>query len=182
MFGPVILLLVIAVMAYFFLPRQMVLSRWNQYFDGLQFSAQEFYSEVELNIETRKLPNVSCSRVSHPERNFLLSQREYLKINCQELVIEVCASHFGTGSFVSWWLSKSVSYVEMKSAESSSKFATLVQATFDKTKYQLDKAEAFKSCINLVVKDAIEKVSTAKGYRSNLVYEKESVLPFSQFS
>lgn len=181
MLNIILLLLIIAAIMYFFFPRQMVLSRWNHYFDGLQISAQDFYTEIELNIETRKLPNVSCSRVAHPERNFLLSQREYLKINCQELVIEVCASHFGTGSFVSWWLSKSVSYVEMKSAESSSKFATLVQATFDKTKYQLDKADAFKSCISLVVQEAIEKVSTAKGVRGMAELPAETETSFSQY-
>jgi len=164
---PIIFLIIfILILVFVFFPRLLVISRWHHLFDKFQFSVQDFYNEVERGIKERELPGVYIFRTEHPEQSVLLAQREYLRVRYEHLIFEICASPYGKGSFVSWWLYRSVSYFEAKAAQSNSTSAAIYESLATKTMYQMDKATMFKESVHLAVTKAIEVMSTAKGYRT----------------
>lgn len=81
-----------------------VLSHWYHLIENIQHSPKEFYTAVEEAIGRRQIPDVSLSRVDHQEGGVFSASREYLRVQREELVFDVCSAHFGTGFFVSWWL------------------------------------------------------------------------------
>lgn len=165
MIGTIILLVFLGLIVLIFLPKLALLSRWYHFFDGFQFSAQEFYQAVEQEVTARKVPDVQISRVTHAEKNILSAQREYLQIRHQEFIFEIGGANFGTGSFVSWWMYRSVSWLERKVTESNSKNKVFFEWMISKARHQTDKADMFKECISIAVKSAIETMTSGKGQR-----------------
>lgn len=83
-----------------------VISHWHKLFEGLQFSAKEFYATVETAIAERQVPGLEQSRVDFKEGGLLSANREYLCLQRERLVFDICAAPFGTGFFVSWRLAE----------------------------------------------------------------------------
>lgn len=81
-----------------------VLSHWHHPFDGLQESPQSFYKALEEGITKRAIPDGSVSRIEYREGGVFSAEREYLRVERQRLVFDVCAAPFGNGFFVSWWM------------------------------------------------------------------------------
>jgi hypothetical protein len=71
--------------------------------EGLSFSPQEFYQRVEKAIAVRAIPDFVATRVDWKEGGPLSQRREYLRLNRERLIFDVCAAKFGTGFFVSLW-------------------------------------------------------------------------------
>lgn len=84
-------------------PRQSnnVLSHWYALYEGVQFSAQEFYKSLEDELAARKLPRLQSSRVEHHEGSVLSDKRIYLRLARERYAFDVCAAPFGTGYFFS---------------------------------------------------------------------------------
>jgi hypothetical protein len=79
-------------------------AHWSKLLEGLQFSPQEFYQRVERALQTRQVPNLDVSRVDWKEGGPLSARREYLRLQRERLVFDICAAPFGTGFFVSEWI------------------------------------------------------------------------------
>ncbi len=73
-------------------------------FEGIQFSTKSVYAKIEALIEEKKMPGVTCARISLSEGKFLSHNREYLRIRRRELIFDVCAAPFGAPAFISWRL------------------------------------------------------------------------------
>jgi hypothetical protein len=71
--------------------------------EGLQFSPQEFYSRIERALERRQVPDLVPSRVDWKEGGPLSARREYLRLQRERLMFDVCGMPFGTGFYVSEW-------------------------------------------------------------------------------
>jgi hypothetical protein len=82
-----------------------VISHWSKLLEGFQYSPQEFYEQLQKAIEQREMPKASVSRVSHPEGGMGSGYREYFRLERAEHTVDVCAAPFGSGFFVSEWLS-----------------------------------------------------------------------------
>ena len=82
-----------------------VISHWSKLIENLQASPQEFYASVEKAIEKREIPGAKISRGHWAEGGPLSPQREYLRVVRGEHTIDICGAPFGTGFFVSSWLS-----------------------------------------------------------------------------
>jgi hypothetical protein len=83
-----------------------IISRWSTLIENLQASPMEFYASVEKAIEKRQVPGASTSRVDWHEGGPLSAKREYLRVSREKLVFDICGAPFGTGFFVSSWLSE----------------------------------------------------------------------------
>jgi hypothetical protein len=76
-----------------------VISNWSTLIENFQFSPQKFYEMVAEAVTRRKMPNASISKVKFKEGNFLLANREYLKVYCgkENFYFAICGGTFGTG-------------------------------------------------------------------------------------
>lgn len=88
---------------------QQVQDHWHHHFDNLQYSSNEFYSQIEQLIKNKELPDVKVKRVSHSEKGGLLGKvfsdkREYLEVSHRDAIFKICAAPFGKEFFVSSWL------------------------------------------------------------------------------
>ena len=90
-----------------------VLSHWYNLIEGLQESAQEFYSSLEQGVASKELPNIKISRIEYKEGGLISAKREYLRIKRKDLIFDVCAAPFGKGFFVSWWLGTKIKIIQI---------------------------------------------------------------------
>jgi hypothetical protein len=81
----------------------LVIGHWSKLIENLQASPKEFYTSVEQGIERRQVPSISNSRVDWKEGGLFTAWREYLRINREKEVIDICGAPYGSGFFVSWW-------------------------------------------------------------------------------
>src|SRR5437879_4358850 len=85
------------------------LSNWYNLIEDFQASSMEFYASVEVAIHKRQVPDCEISRVDWREGGVLSARREYLRVSRGRHIFDICAAPFGTGFFVSWWLSSTQS-------------------------------------------------------------------------
>jgi hypothetical protein len=78
-----------------------VLSHWYALVPDFETSTQDFYAEVEKELESRKVPGLEISRVDFSEGGILSAKREYLRMARERLVFDICAAPFGTSYFFS---------------------------------------------------------------------------------
>ena len=83
-----------------------VVSHWHQLFEQYQTSSLEFYTSVEKAVEKRLVPEAYWTRVEHKEGGLASAKREYLRMHRGKFAFDICAAPFGTGFFVSWWLTE----------------------------------------------------------------------------
>ena len=78
-----------------------VLDYQLEHADGVSFSTQEFYTNVEQQLAARKIPGMEISRIEFPEGGLLSDQRVYLRLMRERLCIDTCAAPFGNLFFFS---------------------------------------------------------------------------------
>jgi hypothetical protein len=83
-----------------------VLSHWSTLIENFQASPLAFFQAVEAAVGRREVPQTQNSRVDIREGGMLSAKREYLHITRERMVFDICGAPFGTGFFVSWWLSE----------------------------------------------------------------------------
>jgi len=83
-----------------------VYSHWCHLFPNISSPPSEFYGLLEKALDERKIPKTAISRVYHNEGSLLSAKREYLRMNFDRLVFDVCGAPFGTGFFVSSWFTE----------------------------------------------------------------------------
>lgn len=83
-----------------------VISHWDNLLEGFSASVMEFYAALEAALAARQIPGIRVSRVEHNEAGVASARREYLRVEREQLQFDICAAPFGSGFFVSWWLSE----------------------------------------------------------------------------
>jgi hypothetical protein len=83
-----------------------VISHWHQLIENFQTSSLAFYESVETAVHARAVPETSRIRIEHKEGGLASANREYLRLHRGKHAFDVCAAPFGTGFFVSWWLTE----------------------------------------------------------------------------
>lgn len=73
-----------------------VLDHWISFADGFSYPPQDFYTEVEKQLELRRVPGMDLLRVEFSEGSILSGKRIYLRMMRERLVFEACAIPFGT--------------------------------------------------------------------------------------
>lgn len=88
-----------------------VMSHWSSLIENFQASPLEFYSLVERAIQQRQVPDTKTSRVDYREGGILSARRQYLRVARGKHIYDICGAPFGTGFFVSSWLTETRSLV-----------------------------------------------------------------------
>jgi len=81
--------------------RGEVLDYWISSADGFSIAPQEFYSTVEQQLATRKIPGLEIKREEFAEAGLMSDQRLYLRLMRERLAITTCAAPFGSIFFFS---------------------------------------------------------------------------------
>lgn len=66
-----------------------------------RISTREFYSAIEKELDERKVPDLQIARVEFAEGGLLSSQRQYLRLRRERLILDICSAPFGTSWFFS---------------------------------------------------------------------------------
>jgi hypothetical protein len=78
-----------------------MLSHWFSVVDNHSGSSEEFYGEIERELEARKVPGLTITRVEFAEGGALSDKRVYLRMVRERLVFDCCAAPFGRAYFYS---------------------------------------------------------------------------------
>ncbi len=78
-----------------------VLDSWITFFDSFSFPPKDFYALIEQEMESRKAPKMTVSRLEFAEGGMISNRRTYLRLFRERLAIYTCAAPFGTGYFFS---------------------------------------------------------------------------------
>lgn len=139
-----------------------VISCNQRTFVDIQFSSENFYKSLEALIKSRKIPEVSVSKVWHSQGGILSSKREYLRVTRGDYVFDICAAPFGGDFFISTWLMERETNIFGRIPVIRRIFRlTREQKTF----YELDTEAMFKGAIQGCVDKVIDKVVAVKGVR-----------------
>ena len=146
-----------------------VLSNWSTLIENLTESPLQFYERVEGAITQRQVPNIKVSRTDLKEGHLFSAKRQYLTVNRKRYLFDVCGAPFGSGFFVSWWLSFSPTFFQRLSYTLSqwpllgSFFSTAIG---DNSFYQRDTTKMFQTSIHGAVMDVIDQITKMKGLRA----------------
>jgi hypothetical protein len=147
---------------------QTIHAHQSEYFEDLRLSAKDFYMLLKKMIEEYRYPEVTCTPVTLKEGGVFSSKREYLRISKDRYNYYVCASPFGKSFFISWWLQEDAN----ASANFAARFGLLGRAMANrlesKTYYERDTELMFTASINSLIKRAVEKIKTDKGFRKDI--------------
>jgi hypothetical protein len=73
---------------------------------GFQTSTSEFYDAIEAELEARELTGMEVKRITYREGGLLSAKREYLRMQRERLVFDVCSTSFGAYWFFSYRMSE----------------------------------------------------------------------------
>ena len=82
------------------------ITHWHQLIENCHASPVEFYNSVEKALEPRSIPQTHWTRVEHKEGGLASANRLYFRTQRGKFAFDICAAPFGTGFFVSWWLTE----------------------------------------------------------------------------
>lgn len=75
---------------------------WYSLVSGQNFSSKDFYAKIEEVLAAQRLPALSISRVDVFEGGILSDKREYLRMQRERIIFDVCAAPVGTNYFFSY--------------------------------------------------------------------------------
>jgi hypothetical protein len=154
----------------------IILSQWQNHFENLQFSSQEFYDSVEKIIKEREIPDITLKRVTFSQKGLFSAKREYLRVKRNEYVFDICAAPFGKGFFISWWLGEQVGFMKDLLARIPVIGVLFVAVASRKTYYQADTEAMFRESIRLSVLKAIDDLVAYKGIRALSEIERQPTI------
>jgi len=89
------------------MPKQVeAIAHWHQLLENVQASSLDFYKSLETAIKARSIPELHSARIEHKEGGLASANREYVRMHRGKHAFDICAAPFGTGFFVSWWLTE----------------------------------------------------------------------------
>jgi len=141
-------------------------SNWSTLLDGCNYSSQEFYRRLKEELQSQGIKNVQAYTVSLREGGLLSSSRLYLRLEWKEYQYDICASPFGKGFFISWWLLYNHSLWKILIAKIPYVGKWLDRMWFPMTYYKVDIASMFMTYCQSSVLKVIDDISKEKGMRS----------------
>jgi hypothetical protein len=138
-----------------------VVSHWYRYVEDFSTSGMAFYAMVEEAVTGRRLPGVSLSRVRFLEGGVFSAKREYLRVQRERAVFDICAGPYGRGGyFFSWRLA------ELRGSLLARPVVWLYQRLFRPTTYyRLDTALLFQDAVQAAINEVLEGLLSEQGLR-----------------
>jgi hypothetical protein len=146
---------------------------WQHNFDNCNYSTKQFYALIETFVGEKSIPGVKTELVSYHEGGAFSKRRDYLRVQRDRLIFDICAAPFAKGFFVSSWQTRLPTAREV--------FLTLIPY-FGKTwlrneraqtYFELDTEAMFKESIHLCVLKAVDDFAKEQGIRLLAPNEKQ---------
>ena len=119
-------------------------NHWSQYLVGLRFSTKEFYEKLKTVLQSHEVSNLKIEEVSLSEGGITSSKRLYLRLIWDDLQYDICFAPFGNSdSFVSWWLWRVPTGLELIFGSIPIAGPILNQIFFPQTYYRVDTSNMF---------------------------------------
>ena len=145
-----------------------VFSHWFQMIEGLAVTPSDFYSNVETQIRSHKIPDVKIEQVTCKEGGTLSAKRIYLRVTRKGKIFDICGAPYGSGFFVSWWLGDRpagpfkklailLSYVPI--------LGGLFAGVANNTYYKIDTTLMFQQSVHAAVTNVVDEVVKSHGLK-----------------
>ncbi len=92
----------IAMFIGFILTKPELLNHWNILIKGLSYSPNDFYKQLEEELQKEEIDGIRLSTKNIAEGNFVSARRQYATITWKEYRYTVCASPFANSFFISY--------------------------------------------------------------------------------
>ena len=84
---------------------QEILTHWSYLARGLQYDPATFYETLQGKIEGEKIKGVKIKTAVLTQKGMMSRKREYLRIQYDNLIFDVCGAPFGEANFFfSYWM------------------------------------------------------------------------------
>ena len=155
---------------------QSVISHWDHLIEGLHYSTQEFYADLNRAIVARKIPEATVCTVEIKEGGLLSAKRLYLRVGRKKLRFDICGAPFGNAFFFSWWLTELPSgclafLLSIPIVQSWTWFLARPL-----TYFKLDTAFMFQETVHTAVLEVIDQITEAKGMRALSDEERKPIM------
>lgn len=80
-----------------------LISYWNTSLYA-RLSPSVFYEQLEEEIQSEEIPRVRLTRTFWREGGWFSARREYLRVQRDDLIFDICGFPIGNSFTVSWWL------------------------------------------------------------------------------
>jgi hypothetical protein len=154
-----------------------IIAHWYTLIENFQTSSQQFYQATQIAVEKRQMPDAKLCRFLWNEGGLLSAKREYLRVIRRDFHFDICAAPFGTGFFVSWWLTSlppGCLVTMMEGIPVLNIIAALLAPRF--THYKIDTALMFQSATHSAVLEVIDSITSSQGIKGLTESERKPIM------
>ncbi len=142
-----------------------IFSHWSTRLEGLTFTPSEFYKLLQQAVEDKQPDHTKISTFDWKEGSILSAKRIYLRVKRREHVFDVCFAPFGAGTFVSWWLGETQTFLLRFLSTIPFIGPMIISFIRPMTYFRIDSAHMFQSLVHSAVLEVIDSITTEKGLR-----------------
>ena len=177
MLGLLFALLFILIVIVLMRPKKpVIVAHWHNLIQGLQFSAEDYYTALDALIDKRKVPEVKVEVTHYHEGGIASAKRMYLRVARRDHVFDVCAAPFGTDFFVSWWLAEEMGTLAKIVNGMPFIGPPLIRVFSPETFYRIDTALMFQDEVHQSVLDVLDERIKGQGLRSMTESERKPIM------
>lgn len=165
------IVLVLAFITLFVKPPQ-AMRHWNHYFADLTLSSKDIYAKIVDEMKARELPRVEAYMEACFDSGVFSDRRAFMSVRYTRFRVDVCCAQFGTGCYVSWWLSQKDPGLLSRIPILNTLFG--VNPNYP-SYYQLDTAMLVQSAIHDAILAVLDRETNFHGKRSLTEIERQPV-------
>lgn len=176
-YGPYILAALIIwriIRAFLFKGIQFYHSNWNHLIEPFEYSTEEFYRKFRKELMSHGISGIMAQDITLREGNLFSSRRRYIQVDWKEYQYNICAAPFGDGFFISWWLLKRLSWIQI--TISLLLGVWIARKLFPVTFYRIDTASMLMKYAQKSVLKVIDEITDGKGVRVMTEDERKPIL------
>ncbi|CAL2093339.1 conserved protein of unknown function [Tenacibaculum sp. 190524A02b] len=151
-------------------------SNWNTLIDNFEYSPTDFYSLLSKELLSHGIKNIKVTTEYLAEGGPMSRYRTYLRATWRGYQYDICASKFGDGFFISWWLLYKNSFMKMLISLIPFVGKWIAEMWFPITYYRVDTASMFMSYAQNSVLKVIDDITNDKGVRALTEAERKPML------
>jgi len=151
-------------------------SRWNTLIDNFNYSSKDFYTLLKEELNSNGVEGIACTFTFLKEGGAFSSSRTYLRVEWKNYQYDICASPFGNGFFISWWMLYKNSIGKIIISKIPFVGVWLASKLYPVTYYKIDTASMFMTYAQSSVLKVIDEITKSKGVRSLSENERKPIL------
>ncbi len=140
-------------------------SHWNTLIDDFEYSTQDFYQRFKKELLSKGISGITADDVSLQERNIFSSRRRYIRVKWKKHYYYICAAAFGDGFFISWWLTKKKTWVQLILGSIPWLGNIILRLFYTLTFYKIDTASMLMTYCHKSALKVIDDITDDKGIR-----------------